>query len=223
MPTRFYLPRNGAAAVSVAADAAWNDVASVIERPAVTAKTATSGASVPAGGAGGPSENVLCGRFISDPLAAQTVSGMVKGQVMCLEFDGASNARSQLVMRVVSNDGLTVRGTLVAAQAAALSSEWAVGLRNRKAPLAALSPVAVTPVVAQSGDRIVIEVGALVGDNGVDTVEMSFSDNQVSDLPEDETSLSTAGDPWIEISANLFAVAVTHGGTGIGVGMAAGL
>lgn len=226
MATRFYLPRNGAAPVTVAADAAWQDAASVIERPALTAKSATSGAVITAGGGGAGAQNVLCGRFVSGVIKAQTITGTVKGQVMCLENDGAINARSQLVIRVVSEDGLTIRGVLVAAHAAALSSEWAAGLRNRKAPLAALSPFAVTPVVTQSGDRIVVEIGALAGDNGIDTIEMSFSDNQGADLPEDETSGIAAGDPWIEFSQTVqlgYGSVLSGGGGGVGVGVGCGI
>jgi hypothetical protein len=114
------------------------------------------------------------------------------------------------VVRLVSGDGLTVRGTLVAADAAALSSEWGLDTapRNRKFPLAAISPVTVSNVVAQEGDRLVFELGARVDNNDAEQIELVVGDAQGADLPENETSSATAGDPWVEFSADIvFALA----------------
>jgi hypothetical protein len=117
---------------------------------------------------------------------------------------------------------MTVRGTLVAAHAAALSSEWPVAPRNRKIPLAALSPVTMTDVEAQAGDRLVIEIGARIGDNTIDAVEIALRDDLGSDLAENETSLVGDGNPWIEFSGTIAtegapAARRTRGGLGLGL------
>lgn len=202
MATRLYLSSTAAAAVAPDFDAAWDDIATAVRRECATEKSLSGAAFFDGGGGGAGPQDVLLGQFVSQPLAAQTISGTVKGQVKAQEGDGLVNAHAQLVTRVVSGDGGTVRGTLIAAQAEALSSEFSTSSQNRKFPLAALSPVTVTPVAAQEGDRLVIEVGARSGDNGQDLVRLTIQDNQGSDLPEDETSTATAN-PWIEFSADI--------------------
>lgn len=202
MATRFYIPNDGPPSISPAFDASWDDTADAVRRLMFTEKTGTVASNRVAGGDGSGAANVLIVQYVSAPLAAQTISGMIKGQIKARELSTAINARAQLVAKVVSGNGLTERGTLAAAQSEALSSEWATSATNRSFPLAALSPVTVSPVNAQEGDVLVIEIGALVDDNGVNTILLALQDDQVSDLPEDETS-TAAANPWIEFSATL--------------------
>lgn len=206
MATRFYFPSSGGAPVSPDFDAAWEDTTRASRRTTSTSKTGTLTVAKQFGQGAAGAVDVLAVQFISDPLASGlTISGTVKGQIVCAEYSTDLNARAQLVIRVVSGDGSTVRGTLAAAQTEALSSEWGLdnAPKNRKFPLAAISPVTVTNVDAQEGDRIVIEVGAKVDDGFADEMEMTFRDFGETDLPEDETSSTLAGNPWIELSATL--------------------
>lgn len=203
MPTRMYLA-NLASPVSPAIDAAWNVGGGSAALRLGTSKNGTALNDHTNSAVGTGNENVFCAQFISDQLAAQTISGTVKGQAWCREGSSTMDAMSQVVIRVVSGDGTIVRGTLLAAHSEALSSEWGAGAgaRNRKFPLAALSPATVTNVVAQAGDRIVVELGARVTAAVAGEVRVRARDDQAGDLPEDETTNDTA-DPWVEFSAGL--------------------
>lgn len=220
MATRYYLPSSGAPAISPAYAAAWTDTVAGTRLQMETTKSGTSAASRTGGGGVAGAGSVLLAQYVSRAIGAQTISGTIKGQIRAREVNAGINARAQLVARVIGPDG-TVRGTLVAAQAEALSSEFSTGLFNRKFPLAALSPVTVTSVVAQDGDHVVIEVGALVDDNGIDEVTIQVLDNAASDLAEDETS-GAANNPWIEFSADIAAQGEAASATpisGMGIGI----
>lgn len=224
-----YLPSGSVAAVSPAFDAAWNITSSATRRIALTATSGTPLANNSCGIAVSNGDNCLAAQFVSAPLLGdQEISGTIKGQVGAREFTTALDAMAQLVVRVVSNDGSTVRGTLLSAQAEALSSEWATAAShvNRKFPLAALSPAALSTVNALDGDRLVFEIGAKVGAATGSATTLRFQDDQASDLPEDETTASGSANPWLELSGDL--VFVEEGGDdlprnrfnlGLGVGL----
>jgi hypothetical protein len=107
-----------------------------------------------------------------------------------------------MVVRVLSGDGSTVRGTLIASDTTALSNEMSTSMTNRKFPVGWIDTTP-TPVNALDGDRIVIEVG--VRRYGVTWALDSFdvgSAYNVSDCLEDETG-TAAYNPWIEFADNL--------------------
>jgi len=193
--TRFYLPSSGAAEVSPPFDAAWDDTASADRMRCVTRRLGTAmtdktidGAWVTYG---------ICNRqYVSDPIAAQTISGTVKGQLRGYEESTNTDAYSSIVIKVVSNDGSTVRGTLLAKTDG--SNEYPTGtLTNRYTP----ASTAISSVVAESGDRIVIEVGWQKGWRRR-MVTQSFGDNSGTDLAENETE-TNANNPWIEFSQDI--------------------
>lgn len=228
MATRFYLQSSGTVPISPAFDGAWHQTSQAVRRPMVTVKGNTAQVGFDNLDNGGVNRNTCMLQFVSAPIAAQTILGgsTVKAQIGCRERDADCNAMSQMVGYVVSSDGLTVRGSLVAAHAEALTSEWSTAAAgvNRKFPLSSLVPIAVPgDVVALEGDRIVFEVGARVGDNSVDTCTVFVRDDVGADLPEDETTAATAGDPWIELSADVtfqvIAPSEPLGGIGLHLGI----
>lgn len=210
MATRFYLPSSGAAAVSPAFDAEWERTADADRIACVTAKSSTAMTTKTFEESTASAHDVLARQYVSAPLSgAQTITGTVKGQARAAENDLEINARSQLIIRVVSNDGATVRGTLLAADTGALANEWATALTNRFFPRTAGS--ALTSVAALDGDRIVLEIGtrAHASPLAADQYSIRFGDTGAADLAEDETT--TADNvPWIELSQTL-----TFAGAGI--------
>ena len=208
MATRFYLPSSGAAAVSPAFSASWNytngaDRAAMVRSRANTTP-ATLSRSVPSTSVAGW---VLARQYVSEPLpAAIAISGTLMGQMrMAQSFD--SDAVPQIVVRVVSNDGAAVRGTLYAGDTRTTATdELTTALRNQKNPPAALSPVALSPVGAQANDRIVVEVGFRV----MAAIPSSYSftlrvgDGDASDLSVGGAE-TTDLNPWVEFSADLSA------------------
>jgi hypothetical protein len=157
-------------------------------------------------------------QFVSKPLAAQTISGTVKAIMRCAENALAADMRSQMVIRVVSGDGGTIRGTLLAHDTSALSNEWYVGsgvdLQNRKFPLNwSGAGAALTPVVVQVGDRLVVELGYRAH-NTVSTLYYGYietGDGAATDCAENETGTDQYN-PWIEFSQTLvFQEGLTRG------------
>lgn len=203
-PTRIYMPSTGTAPISPAFDSAWNDTSSAVTRSAATTRGSSAFAEVTDTETSSSNLWDVClGRYVSEPLAAQTISGNVMGIIRARESNTAANARSQMVIRVVSGDGATVRGTLLAQNNTTTNiNEWVAtttvtAARNARFPVGS-GPVALTPVTVQQGDRLVIEVGGRAVNTSTTsyTLGMRFGEN-AADLADNETG-TTEGAPWIE-------------------------
>lgn len=207
MASRFYFGVY-APSISPAADAAWDVAGSLVRRvlegekhgfPAALETLAVSTTSNSPAGA----VDVLIGQYISAPLSGnQTISSAIKGQISAFESNAAANARMQCVIRVVSNDGTTVRGTLIAASAAALSNEFNTSTRNIKIPLG--GSTVPSSVNALDTDRIVVEIGWRKHESATTNRTVTFAGGNPigTDLPEDETTVAT-NTPWIEFADTL--------------------
>lgn len=205
MATRLYFT-NAQATLTVTSDVSWEGTINPFIRRVLSperigtefashtfAKTTTS-----------TTFDGLVAQFITPPLAAQTVSGNVKGIIRALESATGNDMRAQMLIRVIGWDGVTFRGTLLAHDASALTSEFAATLTNRKFPLNWTAPgAALTPVACQAGDRIVVEVGyrSHVATLSI-TGTLEFGDQSVTDLAEDEVG-TTQNNPWVEFSNDL--------------------
>lgn len=225
MATRFYLPSSLTPVVTPAYASEW-ELTAHADRLALRTTKQNTGYATRSALLGTNGQDSLVAQYVSEPLAAGAISGTVKGILQAWETSAGANARAQIVIRVVSNNGATVRGTLLAADPALLASEfpWAGDPpANRKFPLAWVAPGAtLSSVTAQADDRIVIEIGARSHKTlqGIGTLNASlkFGDPTAgSDLAENETD-TAAGVPWIEFSQTLsftaetaYAVPATYG------------
>lgn len=152
-------------------------------------------------------QDVCVGQYVSPPLAAQTITGTFKMYMEFREANAANDSRAQVVIRVVSNDGSTVRGTLYAGDTATSganpASEFVTTSTNRSFPRAGLSPATITNIGAiTAGDRLVIEFGwrTHAGHTSAD-YRWSWGDPTAGvDLPEDEVTTDVSRVPWIEFS-----------------------
>jgi len=202
MSTRFYFTATAAPAITPAYDANWNKTANAVRRLLSRSKLTTINATSSDTETNAAAYNILNRQLISKPLVAQTITGTVKGQMRASETDPAADMCHALVVKVVSGDGLTVRGILLSDFPAALASEFDnTGLVNRNFP----ASKALGSVTAQDGDYLVVELGVRAF-NTV-TTSMGFSlryqdGAAVADLPEDETT-NTDLCPWIEFSQDL--------------------
>ncbi|MHC4798549.1 MAG: hypothetical protein ACYTF1_18090 [Planctomycetota bacterium] len=206
--TRFYLPSSGAAAVSpVFTTAGWGDTATAtpdrIRCVINTIGTTMTDKTFTDSGSG----TYLNRQYVSDPIAGQTISnaGTVKGQLRGYVTTDR-NVVSAITIRVVSNDGATVRGTLLTLTSAPLASEYLLAYGNRYTPA---STTLTNTVVAQNGDRIVIEVGFDKGANGSSSLYHSFGDDNATDLPEAEAVEANPYNPWVEFSQDIIFPSVT--------------
>lgn len=205
MSTRLYLPSTGAAPVSVPFDAAWGVTTGADRVSLSTTRLGSAFGSKTTAETSSSVVNVLSRQYVSDPLTAQTISGTAKAIIRALESTTTADLRAQLVIRVVSGKGDVVRGTLLAADSAGLSSEFGASLQSRKFPLGwSGSGASLTSVAAQAGDRLVVEIGYRAH-NTLPTSRsgtLEYGDAVGTDLAEDETGTSQFC-PWVELSATL--------------------
>lgn len=147
-------------------------------------------------------------RFISQPIGAQTITGTGKGQVLMRESATGLNAHPQIVIRVVSNDGTTVRGTLYAGDSGTGTlAEMTTTTRNWQIPRAAVLPITLSSVTAQAGDRILMETGFRADSTstssfGVHRFGSLAAAGGANDLVEAGTATTDLNN-WFEFSANL--------------------
>lgn len=140
--------------------------------------------------------NVAVTRLMSRKLAAQTISGTVDLLARVWEDTGAANAFLRAHLYVTVGDTNAVRGTLLTYDDSASGTE----VPTTAAGKAWAAPQALTPVAAQEGDRLVVELGmvAVGAAAGVNTVTYTvgawgFDGEAYPDLTVGETSATTAG------------------------------
>lgn len=139
------------------------------------------------------------GQFVGPAnLPARTLTGTATGMLFksYTSFGTGSVATVRAIVRVVSADGATVRGTLVTLAGTSLVQNSS----NRNSKL--LPSTALTPVTAQAGDRLVVEIGHYAGNTS------SLSDTHVSgagsgaaetvDLPALDAT-TAAGRSWLDL------------------------
>lgn len=210
MATRLYFGNGVTPPITPAVDASWEFTSGLTRRVLEPSKGNTPDAALESLASGNVNTNSPAGavdavvaQYISAPLSGnQTISGTVAGQMRMQESNAAADMRVQCVIRVLSNDGTTVRGTLIASNAGALAHEFNTSLRNISIPLG--GSTAVTSVNALDGDRIVVELGARKHESATTARVATLSSGNPSgtDLAVDETT-TTANVPWIEFSAGL--------------------
>lgn len=209
-PTRFYIPAFNTPDISPAFSAGWEvtdatvrrtlqrapqdrlETGSVISEWLLAAETSTSVV------------DVAVFQAVSDPVGAGTISGFVKGSMSCRESAVGADARTQMRLVVVSNDGSTIRGVLLELDESALSNEWNTVARTRHFPLNWTgSGAALSSVAALEGDRIVCEVGFRAHNTSASSLNGEIrltSDHANTDAPEAEDTLGTSLRGWIEFS-----------------------
>ncbi len=219
-PTRFYFTSVFTAPVSPAYDAGWGRTSSAVRRLLVNTKqgeaiVAGKGATLPnIAGVSDPGANALIRQYVSDTLAAQTIStsATLSSQLMMRETSNAHNIdAARCVCYVVSNDGLTVRGTLLAiGQSGTTGNEFTNQVAQRNATVITGGTAVQNSINVQAGDRLVFEIGGYssLGGTGTPVVNCKVGD-LATDLPVDDTQ-TTDGAGWLEISSGLeFAYTLT--------------
>ena len=100
--------------------------------------------------------DVMLGRFVSEPLAAQTVAGNLSYAIPCRETNAGADDILHLHIFVTAGDSDTVRGTLLA-DYVANTTEFVVNASTFD--VISGSSISLSSVSASAGDRIVVEVG----------------------------------------------------------------
>lgn len=208
MSTRLYLAATASPIGSATVNGTWNVLAHALYRKVVAAKNADGVEATSWTGVAG--DNILDRIFISDPLSAQTISGTVVSWTASLSSSNnpaLSTAWGEYEIYVVSGDGVTVRGTLLAL-AGSSSGEIAgtVYISYQFIP----SGTALSSLAVQAGDRLVIKMGFHIQNtDGTGTGGGAWGSDAIGN-PDTPTDGSTVNDdtwPWIEFSG-----AISFGG-----------
>jgi len=204
LTTRLYLPASGASPINFSFAAGWEKTSGADRIQSYHEKTSTAMANKTC------SENVstnpydvLARQYAYGPLAAQTISGTVRGIIRTLESNGAADFRAQLVIKIMDDDGTTVRGTLLDFDTSALTSEFPSATAASRMFPVAWTNVVLTSQTAQAGDYLVIEIG-IRSHNGATTNRTATF--RLGDTGSDRTEDETATDdnaPWIEFDSKL--------------------
>lgn len=201
-PTRVYFPSAGTPPANPANDAAWNAVASPAALPLVTTPGATADTFVAMSESSATANwKVLARKFVStDTIAtARTIDGTMSGESVAYSIDSTGAASVYLVVRVVSGDGATVRGTLFAGSVSGVPGS---GVRTGYV----IGNQTLNPVAAQAGDRIEIQAGANFGNVSTASKGARFYHGDApADVPAGTNGTATSGRMWVEFSATLFA------------------
>lgn len=219
MATRFYLPSSTggpAAPVSPAFDAGWelttggDRVGCRVTKGTTTTETvgprAKTVATNPA--------NVLTRQYVSvDTIPdSRTISGTVSAAMRAYESSSSANVYLQMVIKVVAADGVTVRGTLHPGLTTPIVS--GTGLQNDEFATVPQQQdwlsVSLSPVAAQAGDHIVIELGGRYHTAATTYTHYLYlgSEQSTTGLEYAPSEGSTTNNtPWVEFSAELFGTA----------------
>ncbi len=210
MATRFYLPNSGAAGVTPSSwSAGWNDTSqeSPGTYPLATTPTDTALATTAdietQSGAG--ANYIAVGRWVSEPLAAQTISGTIRGVIRGEQTDINGNACPAIAAKVVQSDG-SDRAVLLAV-AADTSDEFSYDDSFETRVFNDASENTLIPLASQAvqaGDRIVVEIGVCESFDGTwkdswlrfgdpaSSTDQTFADGETNDYR-----------PWVEFSGDL--------------------
>lgn len=207
MVTRFYFPATEASAVNPAFDAGWEDTSEAVRRRLEDVKGADA---IAAGSTINLLEDVvrdeLDRQYVSDPMAAGNIwtSGVstFAMQLMVREFATTDNVdRGILGVRIVSEDGLTVRATLLAVANYGPTLEFINNATMRNKTFADGDTVGVTYTTVD-GDRLVVEVGYQSSVLNTTPQAAAKYGQNAADLPVNETQ-TTDGAGWIETSVTI--------------------
>lgn len=223
MATRFYLQSSGSAPVNPSYDGGWEqtgeadrvilisklqlDVVTTLTNKQVTVPNTTT-------------QDILNRQFVSQPIpptnfrASDTVSLVVR----CFENANSNNATLAVVVKVVSQDGSILRGTLYSNFNTGTEFPLSGSAATRIVNAAALSALNTLP-----GDRLVVEIGVhAASPTAAGSANQRFGSSASSDFAL-TSGLTSDLNPYIELSTTLWAIPFNnHQQLKVGNGMSTG-
>lgn len=169
-------------------------------KPIKTKDAITIGTTIDGGAAAG--SIYLDRQYVSPGLASQQIiSGRISGQLMVREYNAGDNVdRVFLCAKVVSNNGQTIRGTLLPSGNYGPTLEFVNNATHRNKTIA--SGQNLTPVTGLPGDRLVFEIGYQNSTAGTTPQASAKWGTDAPLLPINETQ-TTNGAGWIAITPDL--------------------
>lgn len=209
--TRFYFPAEGSGApnISPTFDVGWEQTGSATRlkllRKLTLSTTSTLADDTTRTVPITTTQDVLCNQFISDTIPSQLIdtSCTLSSVIRVLASATTENCTLAYVVKVVSNDGTIVRGTL-------LSNFNAGAAFVATAATRILAATAVTAVTAQPGDRLLVELGAhAAAPSTSGTYTMRQGTSAATDFAL-TSALTTDLNPWIEFSTDLYGTTIEN-------------
>jgi hypothetical protein len=203
MATRLYGVPSTAAPVSPGFGA-WTTTAGAVRRSLSLSKSGTAEQRTNVAVTSGSGNNALAFQLVSEPLdGAQTITGTVtivtRGRELATQDNIGARVRT---IKVYSNDGNTLRGTLLALGNHSVTTELGTSL----AGYPAANAQALSSVSAQNGDRIVVELGYGMTTTGTTPLyDMSIGGTGTDHANSEGDGTGTI--PWVEFSQNLTFIA----------------
>lgn len=205
MATRLYFPATEASPVNPAIDAGWDDIGGLLRRKLADTKGSSA---ITIGSTISITEDTLNDaidrQYVSTRMNAGIVftatTHTVSMQLMVREYATTDNVDMAITcIKIVSEDGNTVRATIKAIGGGFLTLEFInnVSHRNHTVANAYTLDASYTTVL---GDRICVEIGyrSSTGANTTPQASAKWGEN-VTDLPVNNTQ-TTDGAGWIEFS-----------------------
>ncbi len=211
MATRLYAVGNLDSAITPAY-AAWVTSAASARRDMALTQTAVSDVNANISITSGANNNSAAFMLISPTLdVGQTITGTVTIMTRGNELATADNIGQRWrVVKVVSQDGTVLRGTLLALAAHSVTTE----IGTVRAGYPAANAAALSSVDAQPGDRIVVELGyGLVGAGSTPLYDFEIGGTGTDHANAEGDATGTV--PWVEFSQNItFGTPVFPAGSG---------
>lgn len=204
MPTRFYLPDStaGAPNISPNADSQWEQTGEMDRvilytkanhGPVTTLTNKTVTVPITT------TQQIVARQYIGPPMYPKRITGTVSMVIRCSENANTNNAHLAYVLRVLSQDGGTVRGIL--ASFLTTSSEFPL---TASAATRIHSAQAITALTTLPGDRLCMEIGvAASGPTAAGSAVLRCGTSASSDFAL-TAGLTTDLNPWFEISDDVF-------------------
>ncbi len=213
MATRFYGWEIGTAPITPAVDGGWESSASPFARKPMHTSTRTGDTLTTVASFTSTAGQDRCHRqWLSLPMDSGIAftSGVTtfKAYAQVLESATNDNIVSRIIVRVLSEDGATVRATILSLGDKSAGTEWNTSLRNK---VFADGDTATASYTTVTGDRLCVEWGH----NDAAGASISASSRwgalaSGTDLGENETDTTTTLRPWFETSATITFVAPTQ-------------
>lgn len=210
---RFYFTSSGVPATSPAFGSQWEDTDDAVRLPLLDLGGTTALTQFNTDNAAGVTD-VLAFQFISeDPLPGGPVDPGTFALITKAVDDQGSDAYMQAVIRVVSGDGLTERGVLYSGQTFTVTSPTSTdpnygytnstGLTNPRSRRVLGS---CTPLVAEPGDRLVVELGSRDCElaAGSHVQGLTTGSTSIVDWGIDSINNTNIDRPWIEFTRSPF-------------------
>lgn len=198
-PTRLYFANTATPSVNPSFDG-WSETDNSVRRQMLSAKSGSESLASGTSLSWSSGNTQLDRQYVSDPMAGgiSFSSATIKLQLACVEGSALSNSVPRMSAKIVSEDGTTVRQTLLTIANYGTTTEYnIITLRNVQF---ANGDALTGSYITTAGDRLVIEIGHADSSGLTPSAQCRYgAPSSTSDHGENDTE-TTSLVPWAEFS-----------------------